>query len=98
MLKLMNLRPDPVDGVDPWTGEGFHCAARPGTMEVNDRLGNNLADQGENWRIVADEQPARSAPKAAWVAYAVAQGADPDETEGMSRADLVSAYGSEENG
>lgn len=35
-------------------------------------------------------RPAKTAPKAAWVEYAVAAlGADPEEAEGMSRADLI---------
>lgn len=35
-------------------------------------------------------RPAKTAPKAAWVEYAVAAlGADPEQAEGMSRADLI---------
>lgn len=38
--------------------------------------------------------PTRSDNKPAWVDYAVAQGADPAEAEGMTKADLIEKYGS----
>lgn len=41
------------------------------------------------------QAPAASAPKAAWVGWAVANGADPAEAEAMTRADLIEAYGAE---
>lgn len=37
--------------------------------------------------------PAQSAPKGEWVDYAVAQGADRDEADDMTKADLVEQYG-----
>lgn len=40
-----------------------------------------------------DGSPAKSAPKAEWVEYAVAQGADRDEAEAATKADLVERYG-----
>lgn len=39
------------------------------------------------------ERPAQSAPKADWVGWAVAQGADPEEAAGMTKADLIERYG-----
>lgn len=39
--------------------------------------------------------PAKSAPKADWVAYAVAHGMDPDLAEKATKADLVKVYGAE---
>lgn len=39
-------------------------------------------------------RPAVNQPKAAWVAWAVAQGADPVAAEAMTKADLMSEYGS----
>lgn len=39
------------------------------------------------------ERPAQSAQKADWVGWAVAQGADPEEAAGMTKADLVEKYG-----
>lgn len=40
-----------------------------------------------------NQPPARSAAKAAWVDWAVSQGADREEAEALSRADLVETYG-----
>lgn len=40
-----------------------------------------------------DDRPAGNASKADWVAYAVTQGADPDEAEGLSRDELREQYG-----
>ncbi|MFG3050327.1 hypothetical protein ACGFZP_05135 [Kitasatospora sp. NPDC048239] len=36
--------------------------------------------------------PAKAAPRDAWVGWAVACGADPDQADGMTKADLVDAY------
>lgn len=38
-------------------------------------------------------KPATTAPKAAWVGWAVANGADPDEADGMTKADLIDKFG-----
>jgi len=40
--------------------------------------------------------PAKSAPKAEWVEFAVSTGADRDEAESMTKADLVAEFGSTE--
>lgn len=40
-----------------------------------------------------NQPPAKSASKAAWVDWAVAQGANRDEAEEQSRADLIETYG-----
>lgn len=42
------------------------------------------------------KRPADSAPKAAWVAWAVACGADPEEASGANKGDLVERYGNAE--
>lgn len=39
------------------------------------------------------ERPAQSAQKSEWVGWAVAQGADPEEAAGMTKADLIEKYG-----
>jgi hypothetical protein len=39
------------------------------------------------------ERPAQSAPKAAWVGWAVTNGADPDEAEALTKTDLIDLYG-----
>lgn len=41
------------------------------------------------------ERPAQSAPKGAWVGWAVAQGAAVDDAEAMTKADLVDKYSKE---
>lgn len=42
----------------------------------------------------AEQRPAQNASKADWVGYAVRMhGADPDEADGMTKADLVEKYG-----
>jgi hypothetical protein len=46
--------------------------------------------------VAAEEPPAPPAPadpKAAWIAYAVSQGAQPDRAAMMTKADLMSRYG-----
>lgn len=45
----------------------------------------------------ADEQsaPSKSDNKAAWVDHAVAQGADPDEAESLTKAELQEQFGKE---
>lgn len=43
----------------------------------------------------ADGPPAKSAKKADWVAWAISQGADPEEAEAANKDDLVDAYGGE---
>jgi len=39
------------------------------------------------------DAPAKNASQAAWAAYAVSRGADRDAAAGMSRAELVNAFG-----
>jgi hypothetical protein len=55
-MEIRNQRPYAVTFEDPETGEGFVCAARPGTVEVPDKLGRNLVQQGDNWSKI-DEKP-----------------------------------------
>jgi hypothetical protein len=38
-------------------------------------------------------RPAKVAPKAEWVDYAISQGADPKEAEATNKADLIELYG-----
>lgn len=40
-----------------------------------------------------DSKPLRAAPKADWVDYAVANGADPDEAEALNKSELIDLYG-----
>ena len=39
------------------------------------------------------EEPAKSATKAEWIGWAVANGADLEEVEAMTKADLIEKYG-----
>lgn len=52
---------------------------------------------GTPWVPGADEpaaqRPAQTAAKAEWVGWAVAQGAEADEADGMTKADLIEKYG-----
>lgn len=57
-------------------------------------------EDGSAWRPEDGEvgapptkAPGARASKAEWVAWAVAQGATPDEAEGLTRQDLIDAYG-----
>lgn len=50
-------------------------------------------EQGRPGPGSPDGAPAPSAPKQAWVDYAVSQGADVHAANGMSKADLMSRYG-----
>lgn len=60
--------------------------------------GELVALDGDGTPTVVDAGPAvrppDRAPKAEWVAFAVAQGADPVDAEGLTRAELVDLYGS----
>ncbi|MFR9796144.1 hypothetical protein ACL02U_09610 [Streptomyces sp. MS06] len=38
-------------------------------------------------------EPAKNAPKAEWVGWAVVQGADAEQADGMTKADLIETYG-----
>lgn len=40
--------------------------------------------------------PAKNAPKAEWVGWAVAQGAAPEDAEASTKGDLVELYGGED--
>jgi hypothetical protein len=42
------------------------------------------------------DRPAKSASQAAWAAYAISEGLDPDEAQGSSRKDLIAAYGDDD--
>lgn len=42
---------------------------------------------------LAGDPPAQNAPKAEWVAYAVARGEDREKAEGMSKEQLTGKYG-----
>jgi hypothetical protein len=53
--------------------------------------GNAARDAAESSSVA--ESPGPSAPKAAWITYAISQGADEDTAAAMTKADLMSRYG-----
>jgi hypothetical protein len=50
-------------------------------------------DDVEPSGVIPLPMPARTAPQAAWAAYAVQEGMDPGKAADASRAELVKAYG-----
>lgn len=40
-----------------------------------------------------DKAPPQAAPKAEWIGWAVANGADPEDAEALTKADLIDQYG-----
>ncbi|HEY9367562.1 hypothetical protein [Streptomyces sp.] len=82
--------------------------AEPGSDEEA-RLERLVEDTSSGWRRVDDEaaegggdgsgdapkQPAKSASQAAWVEWAVSQGADRDAVKDAKRDDLIAQYGKE---
>jgi hypothetical protein len=89
-------------------GGGIHAMDLPLPEPIADRLAKGLLrrvnEDGTPYVEQADdgvptpptEQPAKTAPKAAWVGWAAAQGADPEEAEGMTKADLIELYGGDD--
>lgn len=82
---------------------GHHVAERirpvPDTEEEQ-RLAALADDPETHWMRVPDEgeqtlteRPAQAADKAAWVAWAVAQGAAQADAEAATKADLITQYG-----
>lgn len=69
----------PEDDVPEWAAKqiGDHAWADD---DANDGEGDGSA-------------PAKGAPKADWIAYAVSQGADEADAEAMTKEELVTTYG-----
>lgn len=72
-----------VDALPAREADGWHA------------VGTSWPDTEPEPAFDPDAAPSRSARKDAWVAYAVAQGADRDEAEAMTRSDLIDAYGAD---
>ena len=65
---------------------------------LNDAQAKHLVDENlvvevEGGDSPGDGPPAKTAPKADWVAFAVSKGADPAEAEALTKPDLVDLYG-----
>ena len=86
-------------------GGGVHAMDLPLPEPIADRLTKGLLrrvnEDGTPYVEGADdgvpsaptEEPAKTAVKAEWVGWAVANGADAEEAEGMTKADLIDVYG-----
>lgn len=57
------------------------------------RLSADHAEALGGTEVQPVERPNKTATKAAWVEYAVSQGADPANAEAVTRADLIARYG-----
>jgi len=51
------------------------------------------AEHAPEQGVSAPKRPAVNEPKAAWVAWAVHNGADPEQAEAATKQDLIEAYG-----
>lgn len=75
-----------------------YCRRRGYTVEPLDDVDDNadVVDNGHGAPggvPASAERPKDYAPKPEWVAYAVSQGADPDDAENATKAELVELYG-----
>lgn len=77
--------------IDGATAAEANEAAVP---DINDFGPLGLSDPGsvEQGAVETDTKPAKADNKAAWVDYAVEQGAEREEAEAMTKADLVERY------
>jgi hypothetical protein len=57
-----------------------------------------VPESGQQTEAPPLTQPAKAAAKADWVGWAVVCGADPEEADGMTKADLIEKYGTPQPG
>ncbi|WP_369778839.1 hypothetical protein [Streptomyces sp. R33] len=87
-------------------GGGIHAMDLPLPEGIAERLakghlrrvnedGSPYEEGGPETVAPPVEQPPQSAAKALWVGWAIANGADADEAEAMTKQDLIDAYGGE---
>lgn len=82
-------------------GEGGAVIAMdlPLPEPIADRLAKGLLkrvnEDGSPYTSQAppDKAPPQAAPKAEWIGWAVANGADPEDAEALTKADLIDQYG-----
>ncbi len=100
---MMAFRCDRYPQLQVWTEAGT-VRFRDGQAEVpNIVQAETLRGLGDEYGVVEvsppepdapNEPPAPSAVKAEWVGYATrVHGADPDEVEALTKADLIDKYG-----
>jgi hypothetical protein len=87
-------------------GGGIHAMDLPLPEPIEERLRKGMLqrvnEDGSLYTEPSDDdqvpappltEPARSASKADWMGWAVVQGADAEEADGMTKADLIEKYG-----
>lgn len=81
--------------VIPWLPEDLasHLLDLGMVHEVGGRAQAAEAEEADPEEPESDSKPKHVAPKAEWVDYAVTQGADRDEAEDMTKAELIELYG-----
>lgn len=80
------------DDLDRLLGEGYIIESDTAGGMQNDVPGQSLLEQTQS-PVDPDGRPSKRATKDAWVAYAVAQGADPAEADAKNKDDLIAEYG-----
>ena len=64
------------------------------TVTQSEDLGGSDGSTGDSaGETTTVKRPAKKADKDAWIDYAIAQGAGPEDVEGASKAELVARYG-----
>lgn len=77
------------------TNEALEQSWRTGADPEPEPGGNDESGESEDGtaeETAAVPRPGRDEPKAAWIEYAVSQGADRGEAEAMTKADLLDRY------
>lgn len=87
--KALHVITDPATGARAYNpGDLVHESA-----VVGDRAWLALGVDVEPREGVSVSRPPKNAPQAAWVEFAVAEGCDRDQAEGLTRKQLIDAYG-----
>ena len=80
------------------SGDEYPVVASAFDPEIHTEIDGATVTRDGNGRLVVvrtePTAPTQSANKSAWVDHAVAQGADPAEAEGSTKAELIEKYGS----
>jgi hypothetical protein len=81
---------EPDLGPDPDTVAAFEAAKAPDPVPEPPADDSSVAAEDVDEEV---DVPSRSDAKAEWVAFAVSQGLDQDEAEGMIKQDLIDQFG-----
>jgi hypothetical protein len=92
VVTVQEAEPAPAEAAEP-AGEPSAApdVAAPGVPGVPDLDGGSLS--GAQPAVPEAAAPGPSAPKQAWIDFAIGQGADPATAGAMTKADLMSRYG-----